>query len=78
MQRTTLLIPLALKRRAEQRARALGVSFGQLLRNALEAALQDAKTGHAIDPLFEDDTVFRDSTPTDLAVEHDRYLYGKP
>jgi hypothetical protein len=76
VQRTTLLIPPELKGRAERRAKALGVSFGQLVRSALEASLREGGGSNSRDALFADDAVFRGPTPTDVASEHDRYLYG--
>ena len=55
-----------------RRADELGISFGELLRRALEAAL--AQPAQA-DPLF-DDVVHDGPVPDDLAQSHDRYLYG--
>ena len=78
MKRTTLLIPPELKRRAERRARVLGLSFGELVRNALEASLRESAADRKVDPMFADEAVFRNSTPpADLSLEHDKYLYEK-
>ncbi len=73
VKRTTIMLPTDLKHRAEQVARIEGVSLGELIRVSLEERLQRS---HARDPLFADEAVFRGETPTDLAHEHDRYLYN--
>jgi hypothetical protein len=39
MQRTTIVLPPELKSRATERARAMGISFGELARQALERML---------------------------------------
>ena len=78
MLRTTLMIPPALKARAQQRARELGISFGQLVRQAIEESLQTSETDRReADPLFADRAVFTEETPADLSTDHDRYLYGE-
>jgi len=78
MHRTTLMIPSELKARAQLRAQELGVSFGELVRQALETELSSS-TGRrrGADPLFADDAVFAGEAPTDLAEAHDRYLYDE-
>lgn len=75
MKRTTVMIPPDLKARAEHAARERGISFGQLVRDALDAALAGSD---AADPLFADEAVYGDEAPSDLAAAHDRYLYGDP
>ncbi len=74
MVRTTIMLPAALKTRAERRARARGTSLGGLIREALTAVVE---TPADEDPLFSDDSVYRGPTPHDLAEAHDRYLYGE-
>ena len=77
--RTTLMLPAELKAQAQQRARQLGISLGQLIRQALESELAESGgVGHAEDPLFTDDAVWTGEAPTDLAADHDRYLYDEP
>jgi hypothetical protein len=66
------MLPPGLKARAEQRAREQGSSLGEVIRGALEAALEMPQ---AADPLFSDDVPFRGEAPSDLASEHDRHLY---
>jgi hypothetical protein len=70
MERTTVLLPAELKAQAERAAKAAGVSLGELIRRALEA-----KVAQARDPLFADEAAFSGDTASDLAREHDRYLY---
>ena len=78
MHRTTLMLPSDLKIRAQERARALGISLGEYVRRALESELEESRTDErAADALFSDDAVFDGQGPADLAAEHDRYLYGE-
>ena len=77
MKRTTIMLPSELKARAQQRARERGISFGQLLREAVEEALRtDSRGLRTADPLFADTAVFPGEAPTDLSSQHDQYLYG--
>jgi hypothetical protein len=75
MKRTTVMLPTELKAKAERRAYELGVSFGELVRESLENALESREERRTEDPLFKDDAVYRGSTPRDLAERHDEYLY---
>lgn len=79
MNRTTLMLPAGLKARAHRRARELGISLGQLIRQALESQLTDADGERLVeDPLFADEAVWTGEAPNDLAADHDRYLYDEP
>ena len=65
--------------RAVRRARDRGMSFGAFLRESLETAL-DSSTSRmptTADPLFADAAVYEGEAPSDLAEDHDRYLYGE-
>jgi len=75
MKRTTVMLPTELKAKAERRAYERGVSFGELVRESLENALDSREERRTEDPLFKDDAVFRGRTPRDLAEKHDEYLY---
>ena len=77
MQRTTLMLPSDLKTRAQRRAKEMGISLGQLIRQALESQLTESRADRrTADPLFADSRVFSGEAPADLAADHDRYLYG--
>ncbi len=78
MKRTTVMLPMDLKIRAEEHARKTGVSLGRLIREALEATLRGLSREPEEDPLFSDGAVHRDEGPRDLAKNHDNYLYGEP
>jgi len=69
------MLPEPLKLRAVRCASKRGISFGQLLRQALQAEV-DRASHPAEDPLLADDTVFVGAAPADTALHHDRYLYG--
>lgn len=79
MHRTTIMLPRALKAKAERRAKERGISLGQYVREAIEQSV--AMNGRATDPLFVptvlDLPVFDDDGPTDVAERHDDYLYGE-
>lgn len=75
MKRTTVMLPTELKAKAERRAYERGVSFGELVRESLESALDSREERRTEDPLFKDDAVYRGRTPRDLAERHDEYLY---
>ena len=75
MKRTTVMLPAELKARAERRAYELGVSFGELVRETLQSALESGEERRTEDPLFKDETVYKGKTPKDLAEKHDDYLY---
>ncbi len=78
MQRTTLVLPEPLKQRAVEQARSQGLSFGEFVRRALEAALENSGqlSGRAQDPFWADQIAFGGSSPSDLSANHDGYLYG--
>jgi hypothetical protein len=76
MKRTTVMLPVELQARAEQRARQEGISLGELVRRSLADRIK-AGGASSTDPLFDDDTVFRGAAPTDLAAAHDRHLYDE-
>ena len=58
-------------------ARKLGVSLAALVRDSLEARLTRSSANDDRDPLFDDEAVFRGRSPSDLAADHDRYLYDE-
>jgi hypothetical protein len=76
MQRTTIMLPPALKMRAERRAREMGISLGELIRTSLASRVQTAARLDGNDPLLADDAVFTGNAPADVAERHDTYLYG--
>lgn len=83
--RTTIVLPPELKRRAVSRARRQGISFGEFVRRAVEKQValptvkivkppRKRKTG---DPFWDNLVFFEDDGPTDLSVRHDDYIYGE-
>ncbi len=71
------MMPSRLKARAQQRAHELGISLAELIRESLEQNLgaPNVRT-RAQDSLLREAPVYRGDAPDDLAVAHDRYLYG--
>ncbi len=77
MERTTIMLPHDLKARASERARQMGMSFGQFVRESLAVSLDiHEKIRPMEDPLFADDEVFHGEIPADFSRNHDDYLYG--
>lgn len=70
------MLPEELKVRAIRQARALGISFGELVRQALAQSLAQARVART-DSLLSDSAVFEGPCPADLSLEHDRHLYGE-
>ncbi len=64
------------KARAEMRAKRLGISLSQLIRKSLETEVSLEPASEA-DPFWADSEIIEDQGPTDFAVNHDEYLYGR-
>jgi hypothetical protein len=64
---------------ASERARALGISFGELVRRSLEKAVREVapRSARRGDPFADDRAVYRGRVPKDLSARHDFYLYGE-
>ena len=78
-QRTTVVLPPTLKRRATARARAQKISFGEFVRRALETELSGVKPRgrRKLDSFLNSNTVYLGDTPSDGAMNHDHYLYDE-
>ena len=78
MHRTTVMLPTDLKRKAQQLAHHRGISFGELVRESLLAALEGHGGEIRDDLLFCDTAVYRGPAPSSLSTDHDDFLYGDP
>ena len=77
MHRTTIMLPHDLKVQAVRFSEQKGVSLGQLIRECLQQAVQQAKKESGTqDCFFEDKGIYQGEAPDDLCSEHDAYLYG--
>jgi predicted DNA-binding protein len=76
MKRTTIMLPDELKTKALKRARNVGKSLAELIRESLEQALARTEPKGA-DPFIADSAKAKFRGPRDLAKNHDRYLYGE-
>jgi hypothetical protein len=81
-ERTTVVFPPELKRRAVSRARHQGISFGEFVRRAVEKEVavpsklgSKSKTG---DPFWDNLKTFDDDSPPDLSTRIDEFLYDEP
>ncbi|MGH7128318.1 MAG: CopG family transcriptional regulator, partial [Planctomycetaceae bacterium] len=83
MEKTTVLLPPELKARATRWAKEKGVSLGEVIREALAALVarpparqEPGQRPRSEDPFFKDHEVWDGEGPTDISVNHDKYLYG--
>lgn len=74
MFRTTIMLPEVFKSKLEQEAEREGLSFGELVRRALQKYLLIKEGTTAHDPFLSSTTVFQDKGPRDVSKNHDRYL----
>jgi hypothetical protein len=78
MQRTTVMLPAGLKKRAMALARQRKLSFAEFVRKAVEqSAPAPRKRLKGKDPFWDDVLVFDGPVPADLSVNHDKYLYDE-
>lgn len=64
--------PEDLRHQAELAARERGISLDEFVRRCVSESVTHPAAG---DPLFTDSAVFTGNTPSDLAANHDHYLY---
>lgn len=77
MHRTSILISGDLRREAEAVAKRRGITLSELIRRQLALAVRrGSKPGRGADPLFKPRRLARRTHPSDLAANHDAYLYG--
>jgi hypothetical protein len=77
MQRTTVVLPPGLKKRAMTLARQRKISFAEFVRQAVEhSAPAPRKRLKGKDPYWENVPVY-DGLPADLSVNHDKYLHDE-
>ncbi len=74
MHRTTILLPRDLHRAAEIEARSMGVSLSELIRRKLGSSSTN-NPEHI--PAFYSREPWVGSGPSDLSINHDRYLYDE-
>lgn len=72
----SIALPLELKTRAETLARKEGLSLEELIRQSLQDRLENTPNAQR-DPFFNDHEVFAGDVPSDLAANHDKYLYDE-
>lgn len=58
MERTTILLPPALRERAALVARERGMSLAELIRECLQGVVDETPDGNGMDPLYTDDAVW--------------------
>ncbi len=78
MHRTTILLPPELQADAEAVARNQGISLGELIRRQLQTVTKKkVRRKRSDDPIFKNFKPWKGPGPTDMAINHDEYLYGK-
>lgn len=68
------MLPEPLKMKLEKEAEKERVSFGELIRQALEKYLLSKRGVTAQDPFLSSRTVFQDEGPSNVSERHDEYL----
>lgn len=76
MHRTTILLPLDLRRKLEARARRDGMTFSKLVREVLAQFLGRGHDAWERDPFLSSKRIYRGRVPRDLSHNHDDHLYG--
>lgn len=74
MFRTTIMLPMTLRGRLEKEAKGQNLSFGELVRRALQKYLLLKNMPEVTDPFLASHTTFDDKGPADGARLHDNYL----
>ncbi len=78
--KTTILLPDDLQRRAKNIAKKRGTTLSGLIRTQLERVVGESEASNrsrAEDPLFSNWNPSDREIPTDLSSNHDKYLYGE-
>jgi hypothetical protein len=79
--RTTIVMPEPLKRLATAEARRQGISFGELVRRAVEKEVSGTGTRRRTrtgDPFWDNMKSYDDAGPADASTRIDELLYGDP
>jgi hypothetical protein len=74
MHRTSILLPLELRRRANREAKSLGISLSELIRRRLAGDDKESKSKR---PRFFARQPWTGPGPSDTSSRHDEYLYGR-
>ncbi len=72
MKRTTIILPEQLKFQAEQRAKEHGLSLAEFIRDSLRKNLSSEPKR---DSIFADEEYCLEHSQSDIAKNHDDYLY---
>ncbi len=76
MIRTTILLPMDLKKKVESKAKERGISLGEFIRLSLQDSIYSKKNQIEKDPFFSDTEFYKSYVPPDISLNHDDYLYG--
>ncbi len=77
MKRTTVMLPLDLKDKVNRYLHKAHLSFGEFVRQLLEERMKNAEGKSPHDSFFGDQAIYTAAAPSDLAKNHDDYLYGE-
>ena len=73
MHRTTIMLPVELRRSADREAKELGISLSELIRRCLAESGAEIEKGR---PRFFTRQPWKGAGTDDIAANHDAYLYG--
>lgn len=77
MFRTTIMLPEAFKSKLDREAKKEKISFGELVRRALQKYLLIREGATAQDSFLSSKTIFHDEGPSDVSEKHDQHLSGR-
>jgi hypothetical protein len=77
MHRTTIMLPERMEERAKRRARQLGVSLGEFIRDCISFRLKGYTGSEDEDSLFSDLAVYDGPGTEDSSEHHDDVVYGE-
>lgn len=82
MDKTTILLPRKLRLAAQKRAKQFRISLGELIRRKLEEEVQQPlpESERSKDPMFAGFDalgIWEGEGPSDMATNHDAYIYDK-
>lgn len=75
MYRTTIVLPQTLKAKLQKVAQKENLSFGALVRQALEKYLYGRQDPYMEDSFFTSTVIIDEDVPADASLNHDKYLY---
>jgi hypothetical protein len=75
MQRTTVLLPERLKKKANAKANILGLSLDEFIQLSIKNSINSQFNKKKSDPFIKDNSVFNECNANDCSINHNDYIY---